>query len=168
MAHYYADGKRISIEADTAHVAVDQARVGKDELSLLLGSVLGSSPHVPGGLLVVPRAALDPRALERLTALGALRPVYRRGHALMVPLPQVRVELEGEAQRRAVLEAIPRSPYQVRIADDRPEYLTLDVPSGDGDEALSVANFLYETAHPAASSVRFVQFVPRPEPRGAR
>ncbi len=161
--YYYASGERVPIEADEARVAIDPDAAGEGEVEALLGS--GSkAPRLPGGVVVVERAAVGEAGLRRLEKRGALRPVYRRGGATMVPLPEVRVEFDDEAQRRAVLGAVPRSPHPVQIQEDRPERLVLRCTSGSGDDALDVANFLFETAHPAASSVRFVQFVPRPEP----
>ncbi|WP_258187292.1 hypothetical protein [Variovorax sp. WS11] len=37
--------------------------------------------------------------------------------------------------------------------------------SGRSTDALKAANEIYEQAHPAASSVRFLQFLARPDPK---
>jgi len=163
--YYYASGERVPIELDEEQVAVDAARAGPEQVSQLLGRA-GPSPQAPGGVLLLRRERVGEEGLRGLAARGALRPVYRAGGAALVALPEVRVELEGEAQRRAVREAIERAPHPVEIAEEGPGRIVLRVCSGSGDDALEVANFLFETARPAASSVRFVRFVARPEPKG--
>ena len=46
-------------------------------------------------------------------------------------------------------------------SDESAEGLVLRPTSGRSDDALTLANYIYEQAHPAAATVRFVQFVPR-------
>lgn len=161
--YYYASGERIPIELDEERVAVDAARAGPEVAARLQRA--GPAPGLPGGVLLLSRARLGEEKLRGLAARGALRPVYLAGGASLVPLPEVRVELEGEAQRGAVREAIARSPYPVTVAEEGPDRVVLTVCSGSGDDALELANFIYETAHPAAASARLVRFVARPEPR---
>ncbi len=162
--YYYASGERIPIELDEEQVAVDAARAGPEQVSQLLSGA-GSSPQLPGGVLLLRRERVGEAGLRGLAARGALRPVYRAEGAALVAFPEVRVEVEGEAQRSAVREAIARVPHPVEVAEDGPDRIVLRVCSGSGDEALEVANFLFEAAHPAASSARLVRFVARPEPR---
>jgi len=161
--YYYASGERIPIELDQEQVAVDAARAGPERVAELLARA-GPSPQLPGGILLLRRARVGEEGLRGLATLGALRPVYRAGGAALVALPEVRVELADEGQRRAVRQAIARAPHPVEVAEDGPERIVLRICSGSGDEALDVANFLFETARPAASSARLVRFVARPEP----
>lgn len=161
--YYYASGERVPIELDEERVAVDAARAGPEEAARLQRA--GPAPQLPGGVLLLSKAGVGAEALRALSARGALRAVYRAGGAALVALPEVRVEVEGEAQRGAVREAIARSPHAVTVTEEGPDRLVLQVCSGSGEEALEVANFIHETAHPAAASARLVRFVARPEPR---
>ncbi len=108
------------------------------------------------------RSKLDESSLRQLRAEGALQTVYRRGQALMVPLPEVRVEVDDERQRRAVMAAIAKAPHPVELCEETENVLVLRPKSKSGDDALDIANFVFETARPAAASVRLIQFVPRP------
>ena len=80
----------------------------------------------------------------------------------MVPLPEIRVEVDNPAERKAVMRALDGAPHQVEVASESDDGFVLAPVSGTSDDAIDVANYVYETAHPAAASVRFVQFVPRP------
>ena len=159
--YYYAGGRRVELEADEELVAVDQK----------LAEAAGVTPRVdttstrklPGGVIVAPRSDIDDKALATLRKAGALRPVYRHDRALLVALPEVRVEFDNAKQRKAVLDAISTAPYDVDVSEESDDRIVLRPRSGLSDDALAVANHVYERAPPAASSVRFLQFVPRPD-----
>jgi hypothetical protein len=53
----------------------------------------------------------------------------------------------------------------VSVVNESENGLVLRPTSGLSDDTLAVANYIYERAQPAAASVRFVQFVPKPETR---
>ena len=159
--YYYAGGKRVTIEEDESQVAVDLSRAGAAGLQKLIAGVGGRK--LPGGVVLADRSALDDEGLERLREAGALRPVFRHDSAVMVPLPEIRVEVDDEKQRRAVLDSIDKAPHPVEVSEQTDDRLLLRPTSGSGDEALDVANYVYEKAHPAAASIRFVQVVPRPD-----
>lgn len=159
--YYYANGKRVPIEEDETQVAVDLRLADAAGLKTVLEGLKG--PQLPGGVVLASRSALDVEGLERLREVGALRPVYRHDRAVMVALPEIRVEVDDERQRQAVLDSIDHSPHPVEISEQGKDRLLLRPTSGSGDDALDVANFVFEQAHPAASSIRFVQVVPRPE-----
>ena len=164
--YYYAGGQRVPIEADETQVAVDQGRADAAGLRSMLARVAGmGGPRLPGGVILAPRSSLDENGMDRLRKAGALRPVYRHQGAVMVALPEIRIEVDDEKQRKAVIASIPRAPHPVEISEDTEDRLVLRPKSGSGDDALDVANFVFEQAHPAAASVRFVQFVPKPRSR---
>src|SRR5262249_21822081 len=110
--YYYAGGERVAIEPDEAQVAVDPGKIDAD-LRSAVQKAAGPS-RLPGGLLLVPRSALDERSWQRLRDKCALRTVYRSGRALIVPLPEIRVEFDGATQRKAVEASIPKAPHPVR------------------------------------------------------
>lgn len=159
--YYYAGGRRIALDADDAHVAIDERQASAAGLTGSAGD--DRARRLPGGVVLAERARVDDGCLADLRAAGAVRPVFRHGASLMVPLPEIRVEFDDEGQRAAVHDALARVPHAVTITSDLPERLVLAPSSGRSDDALDVANYLYEHARPAASAVRFVQIVPRPD-----
>jgi hypothetical protein len=162
-AYYYASGQRVELETDDEHVAVDRnaaRRAGLEQQVATVPAVAGQS----GAVVVTPRSALSAEALATLRKAGAVQPVYRRGRGTLVPLPEVRVEFDNPGQRQAVQKflAADRTMPRHSVVDDSDDRLVIRPASGRGDDALTIANEIYEHAHPAASSVRFLQFVPKP------
>ncbi|RIL07177.1 MAG: hypothetical protein DCC71_04175 [Proteobacteria bacterium] len=160
--YYYAGGARVPLDRDRDRIAIDISRArdaGLDNLVAVAASA--GARTLAGKVAVVPRKALGRDALGKLRDEKALLPVYRHGTTLLVPLPEVRVEFEA-GQREKTLAALPSAPHDVEITDDVNDHVVLRPCSGDGDEAIDVANFVFEKVHPAAAAVRFVRFVPRP------
>jgi hypothetical protein len=92
--------------------------------------------------------------------------VYRKDRAVVVPLPEARIEFDSPAQRRAVREMLDNCPStECAIIEDTSDRIVVRPLSGSGSDALKLANEIYERAHPAAASVRFIQFVPKPDVR---
>ena len=160
-AYYYAGGRRVDLETDDEHVAVDQTAAEKAGLGPRLAGAL--RPERASGVVLANRSALGEDTVARLRQADALHPVYKRDRAVVVALPEVRVEFDNAAQRRAVKDLLATSGLaEHTIAEDTDDRLVVHPASGSGDDALKIANDIFERAHPAASSVRFVQFVPKP------
>lgn len=162
--YYWAGGAKRALEVATDRVAIDARAADKASL----GAAASSAPvlsTLPGGLSIVEKSAVTAGAMAKLAAAHAARPVYRSGPNLVVLLPEVRVELDDGAQHAAAMQVIERAGAAAWVTDDTPERITLTVPSGDGEEALALANRIYEQAKPGASTARMVQVVARPNPR---
>jgi hypothetical protein len=158
-AYYYAAGQKIELENDDEHVAVDQQaakRAGLD--SPAAAAETASRPA--GGVILAERTAFDKKTLADLKKAGALQPVYKRAQAVIVALPEVRVEFDNADQRRAVLDHLAED-ESVRhtVSENTDDWIVVRPESGNGSDALKIANHIYERAHPAAASVRFLQFV---------
>lgn len=159
MAYYYAGGERHELDPVHELVAVDVRGAEGAEPGYELGTLAVVS-RLPGGLAIVDRAALGDARHARLQAAGLLQRVYRSGRALVVPMPEVRVELDA-GQQEAVRAASAAAPMSVETVDETPERMTLRPSTGRGEDALDLANFIYEHAHPAAASARMLQVVPK-------
>jgi len=163
--YYYAGGRKIALEEDGEHVGIDTARAPTDPAV----SRASSAWRLPGGILVVPTSSLEASDIVRLKASGALRPAFRPAvlprvgpdQTLLIPLPEVRVEVDDEPQRDAVRRALKTWRHKVVVSSSSSERVVLVPASGDPMDALDLANAIHERAHPAAASVRFVQVVKR-------
>ncbi len=160
--YFYAGGEQHELVPEPRQVAVDTkaaelAGLGSEVAALTVTSRLAA------GLVLVERAGLDAALANRLDQAGATRSVYRSGAVLVVPMPEVRVELEPD-QRDAAIAALGGSGVPAHITADEPGRMSLRPDSGDADDALDLANHIYEQVHPAASGVRMVQLVPKPGP----
>ena len=161
-AYYYAGGRKIELEPDDEHVAVDQKIASEAGLGAEVERAASGAPRLPGGVVLASRAALGEVRLNQFRRAGALRPVYRRDQAVVVALPEVRVEFDDPSQRGAVMDVLANGSHDATIDEDREDGMVLRPRSGSGDDALKIANDIYERVRPAAASVRFVQFVPKP------
>lgn len=162
--YYYAGGIRRDLHPVGDRVAIDIR--GAEAAGL--GAEVSALPVIsklPGGMVVIDRAELGNDLHERLNTAGLAKPVYRSGDAFVVLMPEVRVEVEGD-QHAAALKAVDASKVGAEVTDNTPDRLSLRPHSGSGEDALELANFIYEHAHPAASSVRMLQIVPKRSVRG--
>jgi hypothetical protein len=162
-AYYYAAGQKVNLEPDEEHVAVDQAAAKEAGLDAKLNASSGAAVRAGAGVLVTSRSSLAPDIIQRLQEAGALQPVYRRDKAVVVAMPEVRVEFDTPAQRGRVMSLLSPNASDVSVTEDTKDRLVLRPVSGHGEDALNLANRIQEIANPAAVSVRFVQFVPKPK-----
>jgi hypothetical protein len=163
--YYYAAGQKVDLEPDEEHVAVDQAAAEKAGLDAKVSSYSSTSTatRAGAGVLVTARSLLPPDTIRQLREAGALQPVYRRDKAVIVPMPEVRVEFDTPDQRKRVMKLLSPNASDVTVTEDTPDRLVLRPVSGHGEDALHLANRIQERAKPAAVSIRFVQFVPKPK-----
>jgi hypothetical protein len=160
---YYAGGRKVELDRAEDYVAVDQNAAHNAGLDAQVKSASKDSPRQGGGVVLVPRTALDDKTIADLSDARALQPVYRHDNAVMVALPEVRVEFDSAEQRRAVMDVLAESealPHS--ISQDSEDYLTVRPESGSGVDALKIANEIHERGNDADASVRFIQFVPKP------
>lgn len=160
--HFYASGQRHVLEPAGDWLAIDTraataAGLGSEIAALPVGSKL------PSGIMLVPRGKCPKELYGRLNTAGAALPAYRSGRAVVVLMPEVRVELNS-GQHPAALRTLSESKVPAEITDDSPDRLVLRPRSGKGEDALDLANYLYEHIQPAASSVRMLQIIPKPGP----
>jgi hypothetical protein len=156
-SYYYAGGRKLELALDAEHAAVP---VGE---ALRLGVTLPKGQReLPGEVSLVRRDELTKQQLQVLQHAGALRTVYRYRGTLMVPLPEVRVELE-EGQLDSVLQALKQASIAAEVDDSTPGRLLVRPKSNLGDDALSLANEITERAKPAMSSAKMVQVTARPD-----
>jgi len=158
--YYYAGGRKIELETDDEHVAVDRAVA--EAAGLTASAIGGGLPDLRGGVALSKKSSLGDKVLDALHGASALRPVFRHDQAVLVALPEVRVEYDDLTQRNAVKKLLASDFHDAAITEETEDRLILKPRSGDARDALKMANEIFERAHPAASSVRFVQFIPKP------
>jgi len=162
--YYYALGRKVALTPDARRVAVNASKAATQGLDNVVQLAHRSTTKLPGGLALVSRADLRSEDVVRMTQSGVVQSVYRHGPSTTIPMPEVRVELDP-GQRKAALEAARSSRVEAEITENSDERLVLRPISGSGDDALDLANFIFEKARPASSSVRMVQVVARPDVR---
>jgi hypothetical protein len=157
--YYYSGGQRRELTLADERLAIDTAAAEVAGLGREL-KIVPPVSRLPGGMAMYDRSALRTDVLERLQAAGAVSQVYRSGTSFVVLMPEVRVELDA-GQDSAAREAVLASTVASDVTDSTPERISLRPQSGSAEDALDLANFIYERARPAASSVRMLHVVPK-------
>lgn len=97
--YYYAGGKRVLLEPATDLVAVDDASLAEQLPDLLASdAALRAGKALRGGIRLVEREALAPETFDRLQSAGVTQPVFRQDGAIMIALPEIRIEDDSEAK----------------------------------------------------------------------
>jgi hypothetical protein len=165
-SYYFADGKRIALRADPDHVAVDLQRAQAAALPTTRRAALRhAGQELRKGVILLSRDALDDDERDALERAGALLPAYRAEDATIVVLPEVRVELRDADQVAGLRERLAAAGADPESVTERGHMISFAPASGRAEDALRIANEIYEELSPAASQARFLRVVARPEPR---
>lgn len=162
-AYYWAREEKVPLE-DTSLVAVD---VPAAKRARLWGGALedaAAGAERAEDLVLVPAAELPAELRDRLREAGAVQPVLGHDDTLLVVLPEVRVET-GDADTAAAVSAAVRD-YAADVAVEQPApgRFVLRPSSGRGEDALKLANHIYERARPDAAQARFLRIVTGKDP----
>ena len=103
---------------------------------------------------------LKPDTLKRLRNAGVTQPVYRQGGAILVALPEIRIEDDSEAKLAEVRKFVVGKVQP--ITSDAEGRLSLHPLSDDGRDALTLANELVEQYKLTSVSPRFLRVLPGP------
>ena len=126
----------------------------KDDASLRGGRTLRD------GIRLVDRETLTPETFQRLQAAGVTQPVFRQSGAILIALPEIRVENETAAKLAAAEKFAGSKVHAVSDAAEGRSTLTL--LSKDGGDALALAKELVEQLELTSVSPRFLRVVPGP------
>ena len=109
------------------------------------------------------RAEAAPSRLKRDLGDREIRLAKKRRRPLDASREKVSMRRHTEGFFRDWGYELARKEFgEYTIAEQTNDRVVVRPTSGNGDDAMRMANDIYEGAHPAASSVRFVQFVPKP------
>ena len=160
--YYYAGGKRVTLEPAPDLIAVDDARLAEKLPDTVehRSAALRPGTLLRGGIRLVHRDNLDADTLDRLQKAGVTQPVFRQDGAILVALPEIRIEDDdeetlAEVRKFAAGKARP-------ITGDVEGRLTLHPLSDDGRDALTLANELVERFKLTSVSPRFLRVATPP------
>jgi hypothetical protein len=128
--------------------------------------IRNSMRPLSGGISLLSRADLGPHAAEAVGALeaaGAIHPVYRSRGAVVVVLPEVRVEeTRGGAKQKHLTEWLASHAQDAVVKSRSEDRLVIEPASGYGGDALALANQLTEQVGPEMAQARFLRILSRP------
>lgn len=162
-AYYYASGERIPLVRAGDLLAVDLREAGrsKDVVRSLGKAITGAKPLMAGmGLVDV--KGLDEAVVETVRLSGLAQPVYQTEGATIVVLPEVRVEeSRGKKERDSIRTWLSEHGTTLEFEENEDRF-TIRPRSGQGDDALRLANQIVEQLAPEMAQARFIRVVKRP------
>jgi hypothetical protein len=158
--YYYAGGKRIPLELDREHVAVDVGVVESREGRRPDPAAVEGAEELRSGLYLVEKSSLSADIRRRLDQEDALLPVFLYEDALVVVLPEVRVEIAA-GDETEVHRFLEQSDVPNQILAEKGNRLVVRPDSGRGEDALRLANELQESVPVELAQARFLRRVPK-------
>jgi hypothetical protein len=128
--------------------------------SRLRASLKRSGRPLREGVVIVPWSAIPDERRELLEGDGALLPVFEQDGALVVVLPEVRVEGVDSGQVPAIKAWLNAAEHDAELVEEQGMRVTLRPRSGRAADALRIANEVGEQVRPALSQARFLRVVP--------
>jgi urease accessory protein UreH len=161
VPYFYAAGKRVTLTVESSLWALDTEALGAAMIGDAIRQRILADAHRLRGKYVlahVPSAALEP-----LRAARAVQVVYRSADAVLVALPEVRVEERRPEKLRRLRAWIESRRQQIEVSETEDGRLTLRPASGDAVEALEIANALQEEITPELAETRFIRTIESPD-----
>lgn len=161
MPYFYAGGKRVTLEVERSLWALDTEALSLAAIADSIRQQILADSRLLRGKYVLARVPLA--ALEALRAAHALQTVYRCDDAVLVALPEVRVEESRPETLRRLHDWLETRRQRIEVSEPEQGRLTLRPSSGDAEEALEIANALQEEITPELAEARFIRSVPSPD-----
>ncbi len=163
--YYYAGGEKVELTPADDLLAVDEQAL-RNLPQAIEAAVRKRLRPLSGGVALLHRADLGDQAsgiVQALEAAGATHPVFRSRGALVVVLPEVRVEeTRGGAKQERLAHWLASHVEDAVVKSRQEDRLVIEPKSGYGGDALKLANQLAEQVDPEMVQARFLRVIPRP------
>ncbi len=158
--YYYAGGEKVPLTPAADLLAIDQAAATKGALDQLVAGL--ACKALTSGVSLVNLDQVSAHDHTALKGAGALRPVFRAEGAILVALPEIRVEESRPDRVKKLKDWLAKHHSDVDVESTRDGRFTIRTKSGSGEDALALSNTLVEELGAQVSQVRFVRVIPRP------
>ncbi len=158
--YYYASGQPVDLTLDEDWLAIDTRKFKAAGVSPRLQvALLKEARPLRGDLILMNRQEIPAKQLDALTLHGAVHPVFRAEGAILVALPEVRVEESSTQRQRALHRWIRQHGDEAELIEDNGAKILLRPTSGHGADAIALANHLTEQVGPELAQARFLRVV---------
>jgi hypothetical protein len=150
---YFADGKKVAL---------------KPVKDLIAQSDSADDP-LPKSVTLTPREPVKEADSETTGVKNALPqyPVYTSGESgYMVALPEVRVQEQCVEPSPKFAAWLAKNEDRIEVVGQKRGQTIIRPLSGKGEDAIQIANEIYEEIEPAMSQPRFLRVVDRPQIHG--
>ncbi len=159
--YYYASGRRIPLTPAKEWLVIDAQHLPTDVPETVQAELQHEAQWLSADIQMVRRAALSPDTIAFLQQADAMGSVFRAAGALVVVLPEVRVEEHRPAQQERLLEWLEQNSQEARISRQNTRGMVLTPTSGHGMDAVTLANRLTEEIAPEMAQAHFLRIVPQ-------
>ncbi|MEM7426423.1 MAG: hypothetical protein AAF441_10025 [Pseudomonadota bacterium] len=158
--YYYAAGKKVLLKPVNGLFAVDDDEIASRlPVAEHIAQIRKVTQKLRGRLALVRPADLTGAALDALRERRAARPVYEAEGALIIPLPEVRIEDDDQGKLDDVRSWLRKHAHLAEITRDAARRIQVRPVSNDPVDALEIANRLTEEVGPAMAQTRFIRRV---------
>jgi len=164
--YYYAGGEKVELAPADDLLAVDEQALNASAVPKAVAAAVRMVIHpLADRIGLVSRADLGPNGPDIVRALesaGATHPVFRSHGAVLVVLPEVRVEESRGAKQKHLADWLASRARDALIESRNEDRMVLRPASGYGGDALTLANQLAEQVGPEMAQARFLRVTQRP------
>lgn len=161
-SYYWSAGQRIALKA-SHEVLVDldaAARLGLEDRHIQ--RLRAEGRRLTSSTVLLPERDLPTPTSDSKWISRAVHPVFRtEDGTLLAVLPEVRVEAKPR-KLAGVTRLVTRTEQTATIKEERSGRLVLEPISGNGLDALALANTVFERYHPDLAQARFIRVTKRP------
>jgi hypothetical protein len=161
VPYFYAAGKRVTLVVESSLWALDTEALSLAPIADTIRARILTDAHQLRGKYVLAR--LPAPLLAVLRAVHAAHPVYRAADAVLVALPEVRVEETRPERLRRLHAWLDARAGSIEVSEPEIGRITLRPSSGSAEEALAIANELHEEITPELAEARFIRSVESPD-----
>jgi len=163
-SYYWAGGRRVKLRP-SSDVVVDltlAAQFGLKRSDVARIRDLGRK--LTASTVILPEQDLPEAFKADASSARAILPVFLADDGTLIAvMPEVRVEAAEPNKLADLKRRIVQGKTSAIIKEQRPGRLVLEPASGRGEDALSLANVVFEEYHPDLAQARFRRVIAHPD-----
>ncbi len=162
QTYYYSSGKKVPLKPAPGLFAINDKEVGeKLSVASYLSSIRSVLKNLRGHLALIDKNDLNEDILEKLRELKIVYPVFEADGALVIPLPEVRIEDDDQSRLIDVRNWVREHSQLAKIISDKHGRISVKPVSNDPSDALEIANRVTEEIGPDLAQTRFIRKISR-------
>jgi hypothetical protein len=164
--HYKAGGTSVELTPHADVIGVDTRKLSGKVGTTIWSALKSESVPVVRGIALVSVKTIPNELAQKLRGLNAFLPVFESGGALLVPLPEVRVEgPTGKDIGKALVQArrwLQGQSDRIKVIGDGAEGLIVQLASGHGEDAVALADEISNNVSRVTATPRFIRWTQHP------
>lgn len=172
VKYYYYGSRKIRICTSKKYVLIDVG-CNNSDLTNIFFYIKNSGRHIIETFVVIEKNKIDKNDFSKLIKHGCVSPIYKfikltDEQGLIILKPEIRIEyhLNNDKSQKLILNVLKAKNIDVSIIESTGlDYVDIKLKSNNGNDALALANFMFEK-YPkivASASSRKIFIMPKPQ-----